>query len=328
MRPGLLTRIAGLAAVAAASFTFAGGAIAQDYPTRPITLIEPWEAGTSGDITARIVAEFAAKKLGQPIAVQNIAGGGGAKAMLALAEADPDGYTIGNSWVATQIMVPTFEPRIGFDPMGFDPIGLIWVNPFTLTVAADHPANTVDEFVDWAKSQDKVLRVGVCPAVSLPHVVMRRFLEVAGIDKYQPIPADGCETSNIQGLFDGSLDFTTGALGAIEIYGDKIKNLAIFTEERSPIAPDIPTAKEQGYDLEWGAATAGWSGLVAPQGTDPERLKTLQDVFREVINSKEFKDKMFEGGFTVQYMEPGDFQDLWQVSLDQLSPALEALKSN
>ncbi|WP_180903382.1 Bug family tripartite tricarboxylate transporter substrate binding protein [Martelella soudanensis] len=320
-----LARFAGVALSFAA---FAGTAAAQDFPTRPITMIEPWEAGTSGDITARIVAEFAAQKLGQPIAVQNIAGGGGAKAMLALSEADPDGYTIGNSWVATQIMVPTFEPRIGFDPMGFDPIGLMWVNPFTLTVAADHPANNVDEFVEWAKAQDGVLRVGVCPAVSLPHVVMRRFLEVAEITRYQPIPADGCETSNIQGLFDGSLDFTTGALGAVKIYGDKIKTLAIFTEERSPIEPGIPTAKEQGYDLDWGAATAGWSGLVAPEGTDPERMKKLQDVFREVINSEPFKKKMFEGGFTVQYMEPDAFQDLWQVSLDRLAPALENLKKN
>ncbi|MDZ5699478.1 tripartite tricarboxylate transporter substrate binding protein [Chelativorans sp. M5D2P16] len=325
MNHSTLIRFAG---IAFSFVAFAGAAGAQDFPTRPITMIEPWEAGTSGDITARIVAEFASEKLGQPIAVQNIAGGGGAKAMLTLSEADPDGYTIGNSWVATQIMVPTFESRIGFEPMGFDPIALMWVNPFTLTVTADHPANNVDEFVEWAKAQDGILRVGVCPAVSLPHVVMRRFLEVAGITNYQPIPADGCETSNIQGLFDGSLDFTTGALGAEKTYGDKIKSLAIFTEERSPIEPEIPTAKEQGYDLDWGAATAGWSGLVAPEGTDPERLKVLQDVFRDVINSEAFKKKMFEGGFTVQYMEPEEFKDLWRVSLERLGPALDDLKKN
>lgn len=316
-----------LAASALCSVMFAGLAAAEDFPSRPITLIEPWPAGSSGDITARIFAEIASQKIGQPIVVQNIAGGGGSKAMLTTKSAEPDGYTITNSWVATQIMVPTFQPNIGFEPTDFASIGLMWVNPFLVTVAADHPAQTLEEFVDWAKAQDRTLRVGVCSVVSLPHVVMRRFLEVAEIDNYQSIPSESCETTNVTGLFDGTLDFTTGSLGALQTYGDEIRALAVMTDERSPIDPSIPTAKEQGVDLAWGQATAGWSGMVAPLGVPEERLAYLREMFEETVHSDEFQARMKDGGFTVSYLDPAAFENLWQVSIDSLAPALAKLKN-
>lgn len=147
------------------------------------------------------------------------------------------------------------------------------------------------------------------------------------IDNYQSIPSESCETTNVTGLFDGTLDFTTGSLGALQTYGDEIRALAVMTDERSPIDPSIPTAKEQGVDLAWGQATAGWSGMVAPLGVPEERLAYLREMFEETVHSDEFQARMKDGGFTVSYLDPAAFENLWQVSIDSLAPALAKLKN-
>lgn len=318
----------GLAAAVLAMTVMAGvGAMAEEFPSKPVTIIEPWAPGSAADTVMRLLAEMSSEKLGQPVVVQNLEGGGGTRALLELHRSEPDGHTISNSWVANQIMAPLFNAEVGYGPYDFEPINLVWVNPFTLVVPAEHPAQDLAEFVDWAKSQDRNLRVGVCAAVGIPRVVMQRFLEVAEIANYTPVPYQDCETENIKGMFDGTLDFATGALAVEKIYGDQVRTLAIFLDERSPIAEHIPTAAEFGFDLAWGAAAAGWSGLVAPKGTPEDRLEKLRTVFGEVINSDEFKSRMRDGGNTVQYLGAEQFEALWSISNERLGPAVKALQN-
>jgi tripartite-type tricarboxylate transporter receptor subunit TctC len=222
-------------------------------------------------------------------------------------------------------MRPIFDSEVGYSRQDFEPINLYQINPFTLVVKADHPAKNLDEFVKWAKAQPRNLNVGICAAVGLPRVVMQRFLEVAKIDNYNPVPFPGCETENIKGLFDGSLDFSTGALAVEKIYGKLVRTLAIFMEERSPLAPHIPTAKEQGYDLKWGVTAAGWSGLVAPLGTPKDKVQKLIDVFSSAAQSNEFLKKCSDVGITVKYLPTGEFRQLWEDSHTRLKPPINQL---
>lgn len=314
--------VASCAAVGLLWMAAAGNAVAE-FPEKPLTIVEPWPAGSAGDVPARILAELAQKELGQPIVVQNLVGGGGQKAALFAKNADPDGYTILNGWVANVVMGPIFNPDVGYTRADFEPILLYQVNPFTLVVKADHPAKDLTEFVTWAKNQPRELHVGVCAATGLPRMIMERFLSVVEITNYSSVPYQDCETENIKGLFDGSLDFSTGAISVEKIYGDRVRTLAFFLDERSPIAPQIPTAKEQGFDLGWGAVAAGWSGLVAPKGTPPERLQKLVEVFTKAVQSEEFERRMQETGNTIKYMPPVEFRQLWEDSNERLKPAIE-----
>ncbi len=131
----------------------AAPALAQ-YPEKPLTILEPWAPGSAGDVPMRILAELASEDFGQPIVVQNLEGGTGTRAQLAVKNAEPDGYTIMNSWVAPQVMAPIFNPDVGYTRHDFEPIILVNINPFVLVVPGDHPANTTTtEFVEWAKAQ-------------------------------------------------------------------------------------------------------------------------------------------------------------------------------
>lgn len=296
-----------------------------EYPEKPLTIIEPWAPGSVGDVPMRILGELAKKDFGQPIVVQNLVGGGGARAMLQLKKSDPDGYTIANSWVANQVMSPIFNPDVGYTRHDFEPIILAIINPFTLVVKSNHPAKNLKDFVQWAKGQPRKLNVSICAATGLPRLVMQRFLEVAKIENYTPVPFQDCETENIKGLFDGSVDFATGALAVEKIYGDQVRTLAIFTEERSPIAKHIPTAKEQGYDLEWGPVSAGWSGLVAPLGTPKDRLQKLINILGRWAQSPEFLKRCTDAGITVMYLPTDAFHKLWDDSHNRLKPRIEEL---
>ncbi|MEM7023102.1 MAG: tripartite tricarboxylate transporter substrate binding protein [Pseudomonadota bacterium] len=322
---GTLSRaaIAILGGVAIA--TTAMPALAQ-YPEKPLTILEPWAPGSAGDVPMRILAELASEDFGQPIVVQNLEGGTGTRAQLAVKNADPDGYTIMNAWVAPQVMAPIFNPDVGYTRNDFEPIILVNINPFVLVVPGDHPANTTEEFVEWAKAQPGNVNVGVCGWVGLPHLVFRRFLEVAEIENYNPVPFSDCEIENMKALLDGTTQYAVGGLSVRNIYGDQVKLLTIFMPERSNIAPDIPTAAEGGYDLGWGPVAAGWSGLVAPEGTSPERLAHLREVFAKAVASPEFEKRMTETGNTMLYLPTDEFEALWDQSHELLKPALEILQ--
>ncbi len=314
-----------LSAAIGAIMCASAGALAE-YPEKPLTILEPWAPGSAGDVPMRILAELASEDFGQPIVVQNLEGGTGTRAQLAVKNAEPDGYTIMNAWVAPQVMAPIFNPDVGYTRHDFEPIVLVNVNPFVLVVPGDHPASNTTEFVEWAKSQEGNVNVGVCGWVGLPHIVFRRFLEVAEIENYNPVPFSDCEIENMKALLDGTTQYAVGGLSVRNIYGDQVKLLSIFMPERSAIAPDIPTSAEEGFDLGWGPVAAGWSGLVAPKGTPEDRLEHLRQVFSDAVQSEEFAKRMAETGNTVVYLPTEEFEALWDRSHELLAPELEVLR--
>ena len=211
-----------VAAVVSVSWlALSGVAGAQDaFPDKPVTIVVPWPAGTVPDVALRVLAELASEDMGQPIVVTNVEGGGGTKGMNYVANQPADGYTIVNNWVAPQTVAKIMNPDVGFSDEDFAPIGGFIFSPFMLMVAASHPANNAEEFVDWAKGQDRSLNVGVCAALSVPRMVMEEFLAVAEIENYNPVPYPGCNADNHKGVLDGSLDFTTADMAGVNPFGE------------------------------------------------------------------------------------------------------------
>lgn len=298
------------------------------YPEKPLTIIEPWAPGSAGDVPMRIIAELAEERFGQPIVVQNIQGGNGGTAQLAALKADPDGYTIMNSWVATQVMAPIFNPNIGYNYDDFDSIVQTNANIFMLVVRSDHPANNAQEFVQWLKDEEKRVNASVCGFTGLAHIVLRRFHEVSDtMNDFNPVPFSDCEAENLKALLGGVTDYAITGIGAKHTFGDELKYLALFMPERADLFPELATAKEQGYELGLGTTGLGWSGLVAPKGLSAERLDFLRQVFDETVRSEEFINKMKSVRQTPLYGDYKEYEQLWKNTDELLKPEIKKLTS-
>ncbi len=296
-----------------------------EYPEKPITIIYPWPAGDPTTAIMRTIGEMASEKLGQPIVVNSITGAGGTKALTAGATADADGYTIVSNWVAAQVGAKLFNPDLPFDNDSFVPIGNVYGIPFTITVAIDHPANTISEFVEWARMQDAPLNYGVCAPQSVPRLIGEQFMQSAALD-YNPIPfGGGCGGENITGLLNGSLDVSVGIVPLTNVFKGQIKHLGLITDDPHPLAPDLQTAKDSGYPIGWGSAVLGWGGLAVPAGTPDDVVAVLQETFGEVLQGDALKESLAGQAAIINYLGPDDFQDLWGSSSSLLAPAVDAI---
>jgi tripartite-type tricarboxylate transporter receptor subunit TctC len=156
-------------------------------------------------------------------------------------------------------------------------------------------------------------------------MVMEEFTRQAGINA-KPVPYPGCMPDNVKSVIEGSTDYTTGVLNAIKVFGKFTKTLAIFTDERHPLAPEIPTAKEEGYDIGWGRVGMGWGGLSAKAGTPEDRLEKLRTLFGKWIQSEEFIRRSAKVNVPITYTPPEEFYQLWIKSEELLKPAVERIK--
>ncbi|MEM7464839.1 MAG: tripartite tricarboxylate transporter substrate binding protein [Pseudomonadota bacterium] len=296
-----------------------------EYPEKPITMLVGWAPGGSADISARVLAEMAEKELGQKIVVQNVPGGASSVATLQAKNAEADGYTILNNWVAGHVAVRLFNPEVGYDIDSFEPITGSVRLPFTITVASSNPANNLTEFAEWAEGLGRPVNVSICGAVSVPRMVGEEVLARIGVKNINPVAYEGCMPDAMKDMISGSLDAAVGVLPATKVFKDKVKHLAVITDARDPLSPDVPTAKEQGFDIGWGLSSQGWAGVAVKKGVPEERVARLQEVFGNVAKSDAFRDKLAELNFNAMYLPPDKFSELWNASAVALAPAVERL---
>lgn len=316
------------ALICAGSMVGASAALAQSFPEKPITIIYPWASGDPTETVLRHATEIVARELGQPVVINNVTGAGGVRALAAGAEADPDGYTLSSNWVAAHISSKIFDPDLPYGEDSFEPIAGMFAVPFTITVAADHPANDIAELQEWAASLGRAANVGVCAAQSVPRLVGEQFFQSAEID-YNPIPSSGgCMGDNVTGLMNGSLDVSISVVPATTQFEGQVKHLGLLADEPHALAPQIIPVGEQGVSLGWGDVAFGWGGLVAPAGTPDDVLTVLQDAFASALQSDEFIENV--GGLIglVKYSSAEDFEALWASSREALEPPIMAIKSS
>ena len=277
-------------AMAAASST----ATAQDYPTRPITLVVPYAAGGGNDIMARTAADKMSPALGQQIVIENRGGAGGSIATRQVAHAAPDGYTLELGGTGTLAVDPTLYPNAGYDPRkDFAPIGLIGTSALVLVIHPSIPAHNVKELIAYAKANPGKLNFASAGVGSGIHLAAEYFKVQAGIEMTH-VPYKGSAPA-LADLVGGHVSMYFSSLPpAIGLVKDgKIRALAVTGLKRSPIFPELPTVSESGLP---GFEAVLHYGIVAPAGTPKPIVQKLNAALRQAVMSDELKQKLAADG--------------------------------
>jgi len=271
----------------------AGGAQAQAYPERPISLIIPFAAGGSTDIAGRLVAEKMGQSLGQPVVVQNRAGAAGGIGMNAVAKAAPDGYTVGLSGVGTTVLLHITGPKPGFTTKDLVFIGNAGNVELLFVAGAKAPYKDLRQLIAAAKAQPGKIPFAHGGTGSPAHLTMEYLESSAGID-LTPVAYKG-DGALIPDLLGGTIDVAiVAAASAIpHIKAGKLTPLAIASARRSPALPDVPTVQEQGVP---GFESSAFNLLAAPVGTPESVVSKLNAALNDAFKSKELRDRFTEMG--------------------------------
>ena len=295
------TRLKFLAAMAAATcipFAVAPAAAQDAYPSKPIRMVVAFAPGGSADINARAVGQQLAKDLGATIVVDNKGGAGGNLGAVDVKRATPDGYTI---FYATSAVVlsPALYASPGFDPYAdFVPISLTATIPLVLVVHPTKvPAKTVADFVAWGKAQAGKVNYGSSGSGALLHLAGALFLKETGWEASH-IAYKGSAPA-ITDLLGGQTDFMFLPINEAQqhIKGGGLRALAVTSEKRSPLFPDLPTIREATgkTTMEMGA----WQGLMVPKGTSPQVVAKLADALQKTLKDAGLRERLTGQGSVV-----------------------------
>src|SRR6476619_4891823 len=313
--------------ISAAVLVLAGisGVQAQDYPARTVTIIVPFAPGGPADITGRIVADIFTRHLGQQFVVENVGGAGGTIGALRAARAPADGYTIISGHMGTHAAAPAFYPNLGYDPeKDFEPIGLIAEQPELLAVRKDFPANTLQEFVAYAKANENKLNMGHAGVGSVSYVGCLLLNSAIGI-KPTMIPFTGTApvmNAILAGQVDYDCDPILGPLSHVR--AGTVKALAIASKKRSPLLPDVPTSYEQGFPQ---FDCAPFYGAFAPKGTPKEIVDKLADALNKGLDEDAVRKRLESLGADIAEPKrrgPKALAELVKSEVARLTPILKA----
>jgi len=273
--------------LAAALLAFATGVEAQQFPTRPVTLIVPWPAGGSTDIGMRALAAATEKHLGQSIVIENKPGAAGTIGPANMAaSARPDGYTVAQLPI-TVFRLP-FIQKTSFDPTkDFSYIVHVTGYTFGVVVKADAPWKTFQELLDHAKANPGKLNYGSPGAGTSLHITMEQIAKQKGI-KWTHVPFKGA-ADNMNAVLGGHIDVaadSTSWAGAVN--GGQARLLVTWGAQRTKNWPNVPTLKETGIDM----VSNSPFGIGGPKGMDPAVVKILHDAFKKGMEEQSYKDAM------------------------------------
>lgn len=270
------------------------------YPDDDITLIVHAAAGGGSDLTSRALAGELEQLLDTSVVVENRPGASGSTAMQYVADQDADGYTIGFAPVEIAMLG---HQEYDVDPADYDFLGQIMLAPGVLVVPADSPYETLDDFVSAAQSEN--LSVANSGAGSIWETAALGLAEETGA-QLDPVPFDGGAPA-VAAAIGGQVDAAVAGAGEVTapINDGQVIALAIFHDERHPDLPDVPTAAEAGYDLEFG----GWGGMYAPAGLPDDVRSTLETAIEEAATSDAFVETISAGGTLPLYRDAAEFAD-------------------
>ena len=256
-----------------AALLFCSQASAQSYPSRAVKMVVPFPAGSATDQIARVVGQQLQESLGQPFVVENKPGAQGAIAATEVARAAPDGYTLMVGTNTPLAANPSLFKKLNYDPAkDFAPIARLGTISFMIMVRPDFPAKTFKEFLAHAKANPGKLSAGYGSAGSQ---VSQAMLRSMGRIDFIDVPYKGLPQA-ITDVLGGQVSFTFADLAnaLAQIKGGKLRGIAVTSQKRSALAPDIPAVAEElpGYEL------IAWFALVAPAGTPAPVVSRLHDV--------------------------------------------------
>src|SRR5262249_32184233 len=296
-----------LAAGAAAVQAVSQLAKAQTYPTRPIALVVPIAAGGAVDTAARIVAEKLQEKLQQSVVVENRPGAGSMIGTNFVAKAAPDGYTL-LLMEPGAILAKWLNKSVPFDVISdFSPIAMVATSPLVLFAHPSGAFHNLRELIAYSKANPRKLSVGT-PGVGTPHHLAAAWLNTAANIDITHVPYRGAAPA-LNDLLGGQVPLIWASPVSVMpfVAQDKVKALAISTQQRDQMLPQVPTVSESGvpeFD------TANWFGVVAPARVRPEVLMRVGQAIREVTELPDVQTRMAAVGLNLDFRNSDQFREL------------------
>lgn len=292
-----------------------------DYPKKPIQLIVPYAAGGGTDTVARAIGNEVQNELGQSVAVQNVTGGSGAVGFQQGINSKADGYTL----TMTTVELLTL-PQLGvsnFKYTDFRPIALLNKDPAAITVRADAPWDTIEDFIEYAKKND--VKVGNSGVGAIWHMAAIAFQNETGA-KFVHTPYDGAAPA-VTALLGGHVDAVTVSPGEVytQVQSGDFKVLAVMSDERVKQLPDVPTLKEKGIDLSIGT----WRGICVPKETPDDICSKLEGAFIKASETDAYKstlEKLNLGYASMKSEEFSKFLEQQNTQFEELSKSIDINK--
>lgn len=282
--------------------------LAQDFPTKPITLVVPFPPGGATDMIARQVGTALGERLGQTVIVENKAGAGTIIGAGAVARATPDGYTLLISSGTTFTVNPAIYAKLPYDPQkNFEPIALIGRSPMILLANSTAPFNNFKELVAAAKADPAKYSYGSYGNGTTAHFAGEMMQHAGGfVMRHMPYKGSAPAMTDLMG---GHIPLSVDTLAAAlpQLKSGKIKAIAVTTAKRSPLAPQIPTVAESGYS---GFDADTWIAILGPHGIPPLAKARLEKALAETLADKEVSAKMVASGFEPTFGTSGQLARL------------------
>jgi tripartite-type tricarboxylate transporter receptor subunit TctC len=297
---------------------------AAQYPNKPITVIVPFAAGGPTDVVARLVGDHMSRTLGQTLIIENVGGAGGTLGMTRAALAQPDGYTIAIGNMGTQSAAPALYPNLKYNPAtSFAQVGIANFTPQAIVAKKTMPAGSLQEFIDYLKSNSSKMTYGHAGVGSIAHVSGLVFNAKFG---FHPtlVPYRGTGPA-ITDLVGGQLDYMVDqSLNVIpQIRAGTIKVYGIAAPERLSSLPDVPTTAESGVDFIFSA----WNAMVAPKGTPKEIVDKLADALSKALDDPAVQKRYAELGSSAPKgldRGPAALQKLVESEVARITPVIKA----
>jgi tripartite-type tricarboxylate transporter receptor subunit TctC len=267
-------------------------AAAQDWPTRPLTLVVPWAAGGGTDVMGRIMARRMSEILGQQVIVENVPGGGGMVGSARVVRAEPDGYTFDFASRSDAIDMTLYKRPLYNLLTDLAPVVLVADQPTVLVARKDFPADNLKDFVAYVKKNQATVKLGSAGVGSTGGIDCQLFNRLIGVT-IQEIPYRGSGPA-MQDLIGGHFDYfcTISGTAAGPLQNRLVKGIAVLGRERLPSVPNVATSFEQGFEFEGST----WFGFLAPKATPPTIIKKLHDASVAAMETPAVQEQLAANG--------------------------------
>jgi len=277
---------------------------AAEFPTKEVQIIIPWSAGGATDLIFRALGATTGKYLGEAVVIVNRTGGAGAVGYTEAMQAKPDGYTLVSA--ITPLTILPHRVKTAYTYASFEPIINVVKDPGMFLVRSDAPWKSLEEFLGYAKKNPEMITVGNSGTGGGVHLIALAFEDAAGVT-FNHIPFAGGGPS-VTALLGGHINAVSVSPpeGIEHVKAGKLKIIALFSEERFEMFPDVQTVKEQGIDFVMGQ----WRGLVSSKGTPPDVVNILHDAFKKGMEDPVFQKNAKDMAINLHYLGPEAFGKL------------------
>jgi tripartite-type tricarboxylate transporter receptor subunit TctC len=293
---------------------------AAEFPTKEVQIIIPWAAGGATDLIFRALGATTGKYLGEAVVIVNRTGGAGAVGYTEAMQAKPDGYTLVSA--ITPLTILPHRVKTAYTYKSFEPIINVVKDPGMFLVRSDAPWKSLKEFLDYAKKNPEMITVGNSGTGGGVHLIALAFENAAGVT-FNHIPFAGGGPS-VTALLGGHVNAVSVSPpeGIEHVKAGKLKIIALFSEKRFEMFPDVQTVKEQGIDFVMGQ----WRGLVSSKGTPPDVINILHDAFKKGMDDPVFQKNAEDMAINLYHLGPEEFGKLMASQHELFGKLIQEMK--